>query len=181
MGLLRLNVWIVLGLSLMVTGVAFEENHAEENNRRLIVKEIGDQKIRLDWRLSISLNQTVFKPGEPIVVNIFFENISEGMLAYGAQGKVFDYTLDCRNDRGEKVPFTLFGMRMEENKGMGRYIDGELASNEQLINEISLTRHLDLSLPDDYSLTVSREVFPHRGLNAPPVISNTVPFEIRDN
>ena len=132
------------------------------------------------WRISASLDKNAFKLDEIIIVTVVFENVSERKLVYGAQGKDFDYILDCRNDRDEKMPYTLFGKRMEANRGMGKYITSELAPKEKLVNEICLTRHVDLSLPDRYRLTVSREIFPHEGRSEPPVVSNTCVFAIRE-
>lgn len=131
------------------------------------------------WRLSASLDKDVFKTGEPIILSIVFENASEKKQAYGAQGKEFDHDLNCRSASGE-APLTLYGKRMKDNRGRGRYVDGELAPGQNLVSEIALSRHLDLTLAGKYSLTVVREVFPHEGRNEPVVVSNTCSFEIQD-
>ncbi len=132
------------------------------------------------WRLSLSLDKKIFVPEEKILITFVFENISDQTLQYGAQGKDFDYILNCKNEAGEEVPLSVFGQRRKANRGMGRYIVSELKPKQNLVAEVSLTRHLDMTLSGKYTLTVSREIFPHQGRNDPPVISNTVTFEIRE-
>lgn len=130
------------------------------------------------WCLSASLDKMTFKSEEPIYVTVVFENVSEQTQGYGAQGKNFDYELVCLDKAGKEIPLTLFGQRMKENRGEGRYIMTELLPKQNIVNEISLTLHLDLSLPGKYTLTVSREIFPHEGSNESLVIANELSFEI---
>jgi hypothetical protein len=131
------------------------------------------------WRLSASLDKATFAVEERVIVTTIFKNVSDIEQGYGIQGRDFDYIFDCHNDRGEKVSPTLFGNRMAENRGHGRYLSNQLPPGESLVNEISVTRHLDLSLPGIYTLTVSREVFPQEG-RGPRLVSNAVQFEVTE-
>jgi hypothetical protein len=132
------------------------------------------------WRLSISLDRTEFRPVDPIILTIVFENASTSPQEYGAQAKFFDYFLSCRDEQGKEVPLTLYGERMKGNRGHGRYVGGELNHGERLVNELSITRFLDLTLDGTYTLTVSRDVFPHRENKTPPVKSNSISFKIEE-
>lgn len=132
------------------------------------------------WRLSGSLDKAEFKVGEPVPLNLVLENSSDTPLTFGAQNPDFDYFLKCNNERGEDVPLTLYGQRMKANRGLGKYIVAELGPKEQRAQELSLTRHLDLTLPGSYTVTVTREVFPARNRGEPAVVSNKCVFEIKE-
>lgn len=174
------KTFLLVGIILALLCVSCYSNLSELNPRRKIMRDLEWGDSVTGWRLSTSLDRTRFVPGETIIVTIVFKNVSDQEQDYGAKGKDFDHNLDCRNEQDEKVPLTLFGKRMVDNRGEGRYIMGELASQEQLVSEISLARHLDLSLEGKYKLRVSREIFPHEDQNEPPVVSNTVTFEITE-
>jgi hypothetical protein len=167
-----------MGLLLSLISVGCTGNSPKLMNRGDSMKDLEWGKTVAGYRLSASLDRAAFKPHEAVVVTVVFENVTDRDLPYGAQGKDFDYTLDCRNEQENQVPFTLFGQRMKANRGQGRYITAELPPKECLVNEISVSRHLDLSLSGKYTLTVSREIFPHQNQNEPPVVSNTLAFEI---
>jgi hypothetical protein len=132
------------------------------------------------YRLVASLSKAVFKADEPVRVKVVFENASDQELPYGAQAKVFDYYLDCRDEQGEPMPFTRFGQRMAGNRGEGRYITSTLPAAEQLVNEISVSRQVDLTLPGRYTLRITREIFPGQG-SSDRVHSNVCSFEIVDD
>ena len=59
---------------------------------------------------------------------------------------------------------------------------GVLRANQQIVVELSLARHLDLSLPGKYRLKISRQ--PDESASgapsAPLVVSNTIEFEIKE-
>lgn len=130
--------------------------------------------------LNISLSRDVFPPGEPIWVRVVFENVSSTEQEYGAQSKDFDYILYCVDEQGGTVPPTLFGVRMAGNRGRGRYIRSVLGAGQQLINEILVSRHLDLSLVGKYSLRLTRDVFPNTAAHGPTIASNVCLFEISE-
>lgn len=130
------------------------------------------------FSLLVSLPKAVFRPEEPIRLDVLFENISDRVLEYGVQGTEFDYVIECKDEHGQAVPLTRYGQRLEANRGMGRFLVCKISPGEHLSAEISVTRQLDLSLAGRYTLTVRREVFPHQGDTAPPVVSNACAFEI---
>jgi hypothetical protein len=130
---------------------------------------------------SMSNPSPTFKGGDAIRVSLVFENTTDKELPYGAQAKDFDYPLDCRDERGERVPLTRYGHQMEANRGEGRYILSQLGPGQSLKNEILVSRHVDLTLPGKYTLKVTREVFPSRGSGEEPVASNTCSFEVIDD
>jgi hypothetical protein len=86
--------------------------------------------------------------------------------------------MDCRFAHGDPVPLTLFGQRTLANRGEGRYISSTLAAGQFLTVEILVSRHLDLTVADRYTLRVTREVFPDHGAGQPLVVSNTCSFRI---
>lgn len=132
------------------------------------------------WRLSASLDRPVFQVDEPVRVSVVFQNTADRPLPYGAQSKDFDYDLDCRDEAGKQVTVTRFGQRMMDNRGLVRYISSQVSPGGQLVNEISVSRHLDLTLAGKYTLTVARFAFPDSGQPGPRVVSNTVSFEIKE-
>jgi hypothetical protein len=130
------------------------------------------------WALSASVDKPVFAAEEPVLVTLVLKNVSSEPQGYGAQNKDFDYALDCKDELQESIPLNRFGKRMVENRGRGRFITGVLNPQEQLVNEISATLHLDLSLPGKYTLVVKREIFPGETKDEPTVVSNPCTFEI---
>jgi len=150
----------------------------QDIDRSLAMGAVENEMSIKNWSLSVSTSKSTYKVCEPVIITVVLENISGEQQPYGIQDKDMDFILDCRNDRDEKMPFTLFGKRMIENRGIGRYIQGELEAGEKLTNKINLTQHVDLSLPDRYVLKVSREIFPHKGSPMPPVVSNKISFEV---
>lgn len=133
------------------------------------------------YRLTASLSGQAFKGDDPIRVSLVFENTTDKQLPYGAQAKVFDYVLDCRDERGERMPLTRYGHHVDANRGEGRYILSELGPGQSLRSEIIANRQVDLTLTGKYTLKVTREVFPGRGGNQEPVVSNTCSFEVIDD
>jgi hypothetical protein len=174
----RRTLGIGLILFLIVNGYA--GNSPKLRNRGNFMKNLEWGKTIGGCRLSASLDKDIFKPGEEIIVTVVFENISDRELQYGVQAKDFDYTFDCQNEQGNQIPLTLFGKRMEANRGNGKYIIAQLPPQGSLVNEISASRHLDLSLNGQYTLTASREIMLHRNRTQPPVVSNTVAFKITE-
>jgi hypothetical protein len=78
------------------------------------------------------------------------------------------------------MPATLYGQRVEANRGEGRFIRSTLAPGDRLVNEITVNRLLDLTLAGHYTLNVWREVFPHQGGNQKTLVSNPCSFQITD-
>lgn len=132
------------------------------------------------WRLSASLDRDAFKVDEAIHVAVVFENVAGQEQPYGAKGKDFDYDLDCRDPQGRRMPLSQYGQRMMDNREEGRYILHQLPPGGKLVNDILLSRNVDMTLPGKYTLTVRREVFPHDGRKEPPVVSNSCTFEIKE-
>jgi hypothetical protein len=130
------------------------------------------------FRLTVSLAKSIFTAGEQVWMTVEFRNVSGRELPYGAQAKDFDYVMDCRFAHGEPVPLTLFGQRTAANRGEGRYISSTLAADQHLTAEVLVSRHLDLTVADRYTLRVTREVFPSQGAGQPRVVSNTCSFRI---
>lgn len=129
------------------------------------------------WALSASLDKASFQAEEPVLVSLVLKNVSDGPLSYGTQNSDFDYVLECKNAQQEVVPLTLFGQRMQENRGRGRYVSKALLPQGQVVHEISATRHLDLSLPGKYTLIVTREISPGEN-DGQRLVSNPCVFEI---
>lgn len=115
-----------------------------------------------------------------MVATVVFQNTASTPRAIGGNGPDFDYNLDCRNQQNEKMPFTLFGKRMLENRGLGKVTGGVLEPGGKVVAEIVLNRHVDLTLPGPYTITVSREVIANQGKGGPIVGSNAVSFQIVD-
>lgn len=133
-----------------------------------------------EYRLSASIGKASFRFDEPVRVNIIFENVSSHELPYGVQAREFDYLLECRNEQGQVMPATLYGQRVEANRGEGRFIRSTLAPGDRLVNEITVNRLLDLTLAGHYTLHVRRDVFPHQGGNQKTLLSNPCSFQITD-
>jgi hypothetical protein len=131
------------------------------------------------WRLSLSLDKEIFTVEEPILATIVFQNVSTREQALGGHGRDFDYTLDCKTDYGEKVPFTLFGKKMLVNREIAKTTGGILQPKEQIVVEVSISHHLDLSLPGKYRLSVSRQALLDQP-GEPFILSNTVEFKIEE-
>jgi hypothetical protein len=134
------------------------------------------------WRLSLSLDRNEFITEERIVATIVFQNASDREQRFGGHGADFDYVLDCSMVHGERVPPTLFGKMMLANREFAKTIGGVLQAKQQVVVEISLAHHLDLSLPGKYLLTVSRQADESASgaPNAPLILSNTIAFEIKE-
>ena len=131
------------------------------------------------FRLSASLDKTTFSPCEPIRVSLVFRNVEKEPRPYTAQGADFDYDIDCRTVSGEPVALTAFGSRMKENRGHGRRAEGQLPPNGQLVSELLLGRHVDLSLGAKYTVTISRSVALGDRTSA-MVVANSLAFEVRE-
>ena len=132
------------------------------------------------WRLSVSLDKTQFFQGTRIVATIVFQNLATQPRSIGGHGVDFDYELDCRNQQETRIPFTLFGKRMLENRGEGKATGGVLEPGDRIVAEIILSRHLDLTLPGRYAITVSRKAIAGAPDHETVVTSNTFSFEIVD-
>jgi len=131
------------------------------------------------WKLSLSLDRTEFIAGEPIVATMVFRNVSSHEQVLGGHGRDFDYVMDCKTDYGEGIPLTLFGKRMLANRELVKTTGGTLKPNEQIVVEVVVSRHLDLSLSGKYRLSASRQALVD-GKDEPFVVSNVVAFTIED-
>jgi hypothetical protein len=134
------------------------------------------------WRLSLSLDGKEFPTEERIAATIVFQNVSDREQRFGGHGPDFDYTLECTIGDGERVLPTSFGKTMLANRDLVKTTGGVLQANQQIVVELSLTHHLDLSLPGKYQLKVSRQADESASgtPNAPIIVSNTVEFEIKE-
>ena len=134
------------------------------------------------WRLSLSLDKTSFATEEPVLATIVFQNVSNREQTLGGHGRDFDYTLDCKTDYGEKVPLTLFGKMMLANREIVKTTGGVLQPKEQIVVEVSISHHLDLSLPGKYRLYVSRQADASAsgGPDEPFIASNMIEFKIEE-
>jgi hypothetical protein len=130
------------------------------------------------WRLSLSLDKPQFARGEKIVAAVVFQNTAAAPRGIGGSGVDFDYDIECRDQQGLPIPLTLFGRRMLENRGEGKATGGTLGPGEQVVAELALSLHLDLTLPGRYTVSVSRRPDTRNPGRAPVVKSNVASFQI---
>lgn len=139
--------------------------------------------VSVGYRLTASMEKKQFSTEEPVYVSVVFENISGRELPYGAQGRDFDYLLECHYAPAESAPLTLapstvYGQRLAANRGEGRYIKSSLPMGGQLVNPLNVSRICDLSMPGRYTVQVTREVFPQRNQGFPVLSTEVLAFEI---
>jgi hypothetical protein len=92
------------------------------------------------------------------MATVSLQNVSASERWFGGYGRDFDHDFDCRFEDGAPVPLTRFGRTMVANRGLGKTVGGRLQPQESISVEVSLTRHLDLTLPGTYALVVTRMI-----------------------
>jgi hypothetical protein len=145
----------------------------------MIMTDLGWGDPVKGWKLSLSLDRKDFLAGEPVMATMVFRNVSSREQTLGGHGADFDYVLNCQTDYGEAIPLTLFGKRMLAGRDLVKTTGGTLKPNEDIVVEVVVSRHLDLSLSGKYRLSASRRALVDEE-GEPFVISNSVEFAIED-
>jgi len=140
--------------------------------------------------LTIGSNETGFQltlrvmraqsKNQPLTVEFKIENVSKVELWLQETSAEKDYVLELRDSRGQEVPLTERGRKLQNNRGeIFRNIVFKLKPGERKVDLIDVGSLYDLSKPGTYSLRARRRAVKMGSRTKwTQVESNTVTFKI---
>lgn len=118
-------------------------------------------KASLPFSLMIRPLQNVAKVGSQIRVQVVLTNTSDHEIGILKSAPEVDYLVEVRDTRGRMAPDTDFGRKQKDPASVKVSTGSPLYSlkpGESLRDEIQIGRLYEMSVPDKYSIQVSRIV-----------------------
>jgi hypothetical protein len=139
---------------------AFLNAEGEKKEPRAQEKAAGEKKMQPACKRSeiAGLVLEVCVPekniaGAPFACTIKVTNTANGAITYVFTTSVRMFVLEIKDLKGTPIPYTRFGKSVFEGEDT-RFLERTLAPGQSILLQYDLTRYFDLTIADDYSLSV---------------------------
>jgi hypothetical protein len=131
------------------------------------------------FQLSITADSQEFVSGSAIMLSTLAKNVTDKKLFIVASSNQADYRIEVTTEKGEKIPATRYGQRVEQNKGT-YFSRGavEVLPGNSYDQEILVNQRYDMTEPGVYLVKVKRSVPLGDGKTSTDVTSNTLRLTI---
>ena len=131
--------------------------------------------------LIVNLEKDQVGPCQPIRLAITIKNASEDELSFWETCPESDYRFIVEDDKGQVVPLTRYGQRIEKNREIVlSAVPVALKPNDERQDTILLNRIYDMTIEGKYDITAWRHVRTRDNKGHTKLISNTVEVEIAE-
>lgn len=120
--------------------------------------------------------------GEPVNLVLLLKNKGKEDVFYADSSEYRDYRIEVYDAKKEKVPMTRFGTRFIGASPGERWrcIYKKLAPGEQIRSVVNLARLFDLTIADEYTISITRIVNENQPDKEIKLEVRGVPFTISD-
>jgi hypothetical protein len=166
-------------LSALIMPAAFCKDTLSDKSDKKIEPKIEN------LNLILKTEKTNFGVCEPIVINIIVSNNGDERIIYEmkynhTKFSVYNFPLSVKNDKGEDMPLTEFGMQMKKILTPERSAQGSFGPGQIREYSIIANRHFDMTLNGKYKVRFSGSFYDKTSKSLVTIKSNEIEIEISD-